>query len=163
MRLNKKAMMDDWMDLMFTIVMGLLIFFLVFSFTSSQKEAEDTNIQKDIDSIDYGTLLLHYVKSYTNFSYVNESNMTADLISEEYTKKQYHIPNTLVDQQANKFFTTDNNLYCWSLRLSAQDEIIKTISAYCPQGEVVKRVADLFIPVKGNATENIKLELFMRR
>ena len=156
-------MMDDWMDLMFTIIMGLLIFFFVFSFTSAQKGAEDKRIQNDIESIDYGALLLHYVKSYTKFSYVNESNITADLISEEYTEKQYYRSNTIVNQQTHKFFTIDHNLYCWSLRLSVQDEIIKTISAHCPQGEVVKRVADLFIPVKGNTTENIKVELFMKR
>ncbi len=149
MKLNKKAMMDDWMDLMFTIIMGLLIFFFIFSFTSAQNKAEDVQIQNDIEDIDYGALLLHYVMSDT------DGNLTADLISEAYLKGNYD----KVEGQAKEIFAI-NNFDCWKLRFSVDDSQVKSMDDEFCIPETITKVAELYLPINDKPDKNIKLELF---
>ena len=173
-------MMDDWMDVVFTFIMGALIFFFAIGFTKCQTDAENNQIEKGTSFMKYDSMLLQFVKSTTN------NGITADIISEaskqegekkivyEYlygiipslTEAEVH---SALDKQAEDFFSKQN-VVCRSLIFLKEDVQMYSINDSCYNKDwakmgkrgIVTKVADAIIPIAGKPSENIKIELFIK-
>lgn len=151
MKMNKKAMMDDWMDVAFTFIISLIIFFTLFSFITGFEKVEEKRIHETKDLISHDALLLLYAKSNVS------EKITADLISESYQKKDYKT----LEKHTQSFFSK-YDITSWQLRLSVSDsEVFSTNDEAYPQSgtRVIRiKLADLIIPTE-DPSKNIQIEL----
>lgn len=148
---HKKAMMDDWMDVAFTFIMGFIIFFFVYNLTTIPRETEADTIQKDTEFLNYEATLLQFAKSP-----IKERN-TADIISGSYLNQDF-----IILDQHTQFFFKKYNLDCWGLRISKADVEIHFIQNPCfITSPLIIKTAELFTPAQGDPSNPMKLELFI--
>jgi len=137
-------MMDDWMDVVFTFIMGFIIFFFVFNLTTVPKQAEETQILHERELLDADAILLQLLKS------------NKDLTTNAYTTQNY--------DSLDAHFTTflqRHDYNCWQISISIDDATIHTAEDLCYSLSQVRRVvAETSLPVEDLPNKQMKIQLF---
>ncbi len=151
-KLNKKAqLMDDWMDVVFILLISLFIFGLGFTFTYSSEKAQEIRIQGELDEIHYKAALTQYLNSQ-----INENSTITDLISESYLNQDY----TEFRKQTQDTFS-EFNINSWRLVLLEKDKSLFLTSDV--SYELALRttlVAEAIIPVQDKPLNYVTIQLF---
>lgn len=153
-KLNKKAqLMDDWMDVVFVLLISLFIFGFYFTLTYSTEKAQEVRIKEDLDEIHYKAALTQYLNSQ-----INENNTITDLISQSYLNQDY----TELRKQTEDIFPKFN-IISWSLILSEQDyaHIFSTHDKTYETALETTRVAEIIIPIQEKPLNYIRVQLFI--
>lgn len=147
---SKKGMMDDWMDVVFTLVVAIILSVATYNMTFGKLNDEEVRADDAISEIHYKRLLLEFLK------YKTEEGNIADLISESYLNDDYG----KIEDKAHEFFSKQD-VILWKVRLSVDnEEVFGEEDGPYTICDIRRQRAEFYIPIKGEPETKIKIEIF---